>query len=101
MRTAGIPPISTVNDPIANTSGGPAHVHIPPTTAAGMLPIITVTPPGGKTGPPTCGTTPVTMGQTCISPTRAAGCPIVRASRSRFGRPKLRAFRDLDAELDE
>jgi hypothetical protein len=29
--------------------------------------------PAGKIGPPTCGTTPVTIGQVCMSPTRAAG----------------------------
>src|SRR6266699_5704591 len=28
---------------------------------------------GGRMGPPTCGTTPVTMGQTCMSVMRAAG----------------------------
>jgi hypothetical protein len=50
-------------------------VHILPTVAAGIMPIITVGAPGGRIGPPTCGmggTPGVTMGQTCISPTRAA-----------------------------
>ena len=64
---AGIPPIKTVVDPIIIESGGPTHVHRSPTHAAGKPPIKTVTLPGGKIGPPTCGTTPVTMGQTCIS----------------------------------
>jgi len=54
------------------TSGGPAQVHILPTQAAGNPPIITVGAPGGKTGPPTWGTMPVTIGHTCISDTLAA-----------------------------
>jgi hypothetical protein len=37
------------------------------------LPMSTVTPPGGKIGPPTCGTGPFAAGQACISLTRAAG----------------------------
>jgi hypothetical protein len=44
-----------------------------------MLPINTVGAPGGMIGPPTCGiggTAGVIMGQTCMSPTRAAGCPM-------------------------
>ena len=41
--------------------------------AAGWPPMSTVGQPGGRMGPPTCGTKTVTMGQTCMSPTRAAG----------------------------
>ncbi len=73
MRAAGIPPNITVADPFKIVSGGPTHVHIPPTTAAGIPPINTVGTPGGRIGPPTCGTTPVTIGHTCISPALAAG----------------------------
>jgi hypothetical protein len=72
MRAAGIPPIVTVAEPAAIESGGPVHVHISPTRAAGIPPIITVGHPGGMTGPPTCGTVPVTIGHTCISPALAA-----------------------------
>src|SRR5262245_46995007 len=79
IRAAGILLMRTVKLPSAMTSGGPTHTHMSPTRAAGMPPIRTVMPPGGRTGPPTCGTggTPgVTIGQTCMSPTRAAGCPM-------------------------
>ena len=72
IRAAGIPPMSTVVDPMIMESGGPTHVHKSPTRAAGKLPISTVGQPGGKMGPPTCGTTPFTNGQTCISLTLAA-----------------------------
>ena len=73
MRAAGRPPIMTFIEPFAITSGGPTHVHIPPTTAAGIPPIITVGTPGGRTGPPTCGFGPSNIGHVCMSPTRAAG----------------------------
>ena len=69
---AAIPPIFTVADPAAMVSGGPVQVSISPTLAAGIPPIITVGHPGGITGPPTCGTVPVTIGQVCMSPTLAA-----------------------------
>jgi len=72
IRAAGIPPIITVAEPLTILSGGPVHVHISPTLAAGIPPINTVGHPGGRIGPPTCGTTPVTIGQVCISPTLAA-----------------------------
>src|SRR5438034_225244 len=39
----------------AITSGGPTHTHMSPTRAAGMPPIKTGIPPGGRMGPPTCG----------------------------------------------
>ena len=76
MRAAGWPPINTVPDPFAIVSGGPTQVTIPPTTAAGMLPIKTVGTPGGRIGPPTCGTGGTAgdcIGQVCMSPARAAG----------------------------
>src|SRR4051812_30987461 len=73
IRAAGIPPIITVIEPLAITSGGPTQVAMSPTRAAGIPPIRTVTAPGGRIGPPTCGTTPVTIGQVCMSPTLAAG----------------------------
>jgi hypothetical protein len=73
MRAAGMPPISTVADPLAMVSGGPVQRHTSPTLAAGIPPIKTVGLPGGMTGPPTCGTVPVTIGQTCMSEILAAG----------------------------
>jgi hypothetical protein len=69
-------PIITVGEPMAMVSGGPTQVHISVDRAAGNPPIKTVGQPGGKIGPPTCGTggTPgVTIGQTCMSVMRAAG----------------------------
>jgi hypothetical protein len=53
----------TVDDPFTMVSGGPVQVHISLTTAAGMPPIKTVEAPGPMTGPPTCGTRMVTIGQ--------------------------------------
>src|SRR2546422_11143762 len=73
IRAAGRPPINTVKLPIAMTSGGPAHAARSPTRAAGSPPISAVGHPGGKIGPPTCGTSTVTIGQVCISPNLAAG----------------------------
>lgn len=61
------------------TSGGPTHVDMSVTRACGSLPVITFTEQGGRIGPPTCGiggTPGVTIGQTCMSLTRAAGIPI-------------------------
>jgi hypothetical protein len=43
------------------------------TRACGMPHTITVGQHGGMIGPPTCGTRTVTIGQTCMSVTRAAG----------------------------
>src|SRR5215212_1590969 len=66
----------TFVDPIAIVSGGPTQVHMSPTTAAGIFAISTVGTPGPMTGPPTCGiggVPGVCIGQTCMSPTRAAG----------------------------
>ena len=62
-----------VGEPIAITSGGPTQTSMSVTRACGMPPVITVIMQGGRIGPPTCGTMPVTIGQTCISETRAAG----------------------------
>ena len=70
---AGSPPIMTVADPFMMVSGGPAQVSMSPMVAAGKPPIRTVVVPGGRIGPPTWGTSPVTIGQTCISVIRAAG----------------------------
>jgi hypothetical protein len=72
ILAAGIPPIKTVVDPNRIESGGPTQVQRSPALAAGRPPIKTVTAPGGKTGPPTWGIIPVTMGQTCISDILAA-----------------------------
>jgi hypothetical protein len=68
-----MPPINTVAEPMAMESGGPVQVAISPTLAAGIPPMSTVGSPGGKIGPPTWGTVPVTIGQTCISVILAAG----------------------------
>ncbi|MFN3494341.1 MAG: transglutaminase domain-containing protein, partial [Hydrogenophaga sp.] len=46
--------------------------------AAGSIMISTVSAPGGRIGPPTWGTGPVNIGQTCMSVMRAAGNPISR-----------------------
>ena len=72
ILAAGIPPMFTVPEPAEIVSGGPVHTSISPFLAAGMPPINTVGHPGGSTGPPTCGTVPVTAGQVCISPALAA-----------------------------
>ena len=76
MRAAGLLQIITVIDPFTIESGGPTHVHMEPTVAAGKFPINTVGPPGVMMGPPTWGiggTPGVTIGQTCISVILAAG----------------------------
>src|ERR1700719_2738650 len=65
-------------------SGGPVQVAWSPWHAAGWLSIITVGQPGGMIGPPTWGTTPVTMGQVCKSPTRAAGGMVESPVRLQF-----------------
>jgi len=76
MRAAGLLQISTVAEPLMMESGGPTQTHMLPIVAEGIIPIRTVGPPGETIGPPTCGTgtgAGVTIGQTCISPMRAAG----------------------------
>ena len=70
---AGIPPINTVADPTITVSGGPVQVSMSPTLNAGIPAIRTVGAPGGNAGQPMCGTVPVTIGHTCMSPTLAAG----------------------------
>jgi hypothetical protein len=77
ILAAGFPPIKTVDEPITMLSGGPLQVAMSPTQAAGTPPIKTVGTPAGKIGPPTCGTVAVTIGQTCISETLAAGAPMI------------------------
>jgi hypothetical protein len=78
ILAAGLPPIRTLVDPIRIVSGaGLTQVHISPTTAAGIFPIKTVGTPGPIIGPPTCGFGPSDIGQVCISPTLAAGVPII------------------------
>src|SRR6185312_8279867 len=73
MRAAGRPPINTLGAPMTMVSGGPTQVTMLLTRAAGKPPINTVGAPGATIGPPTCGTTPVTIGHTCMSVRRAAG----------------------------
>jgi hypothetical protein len=73
IRAAGLPPILTVADPLVIVSIGPTQVHMSPTLAAGMPEMITVGQQAGIIGPPTCGTTPVTIGQVCMSVIRAEG----------------------------
>ena len=48
-------------------------MHLSSNLAAGIPPMSTVGHPGGRMGPPTWGTVPLTMGQLCISVTLAAG----------------------------
>src|SRR4051794_10347789 len=78
-RAAGFLPNITLVEPMTIESGGAGgvHRHMSPTVAAGMPPIRTVGVPGGRIGPPTCGTvagpTGVAIGHMCMSPTRAAG----------------------------
>src|SRR5574340_1324747 len=100
IRAAGWFMMSTVKEPRAMTSGGPTHTAMSPTRAAGSPPISTVTAQGGSIGPPTCGTSPVTMGQTCISVTLAAGIPI-SALLGLLRPPQLNALRHVEALRDE
>jgi hypothetical protein len=70
---AGMPPINTVVEPTAMASGGPTHVAMSPTRAAGKYAIRTVGQQGGRIGPPTCGFGPSDIGQVCMSVSLAAG----------------------------
>ena len=54
-------------------SVGPTQMHKSPTLAAGIPEIITVGQQAGIIGPPTWGTSTVTIGQVCISVIREAG----------------------------
>src|SRR6266851_8615561 len=58
--------IRTVGEPMRITSGGPTQVAMSVMRAAGRPPMRTVGSQGGRIGPPARGTTPVTMGQTCM-----------------------------------
>jgi hypothetical protein len=72
-RAAGLPPMSTVPEPVTMVSGGPAQTSISPITAAGMPPISTVLTQGPETGPPTWGEPPgFTIGQVWLSEILAA-----------------------------
>ena len=55
------------------TSGGPTQTAISVTRACGSIPVRTVGQQGGRMGPPTCGTSTVTMGQTCMSVSAGGG----------------------------
>ena len=81
IRAAGKPQTKTVKDPNAITSGGPTHVNMSVTRACGSPPVRTVIAQGGRMGPPTCGTSTVSIGQTCMSVARAAGNMISTISR--------------------
>jgi hypothetical protein len=72
-RAAARLSIITEVDPMRIVSGGPTQVSMSLTLAAGSIPITVVVLPGGRIGPPTWGTSTVTMGQTCMSVIRAAG----------------------------
>jgi hypothetical protein len=76
IRAAGFPQMRTVADPLMIESGGPTHTHMLPSVAEGIMPIMTVGPPGETMGPPTWGTgtgAGVDIGQVCMSVRRAAG----------------------------
>ena len=60
------------------------HVHHP---GGRQPPMRTVGQHGGRIGPPTCGTIPVTIGQVCMSPRRAAGAWFIRLQRVVRPRP--------------
>jgi hypothetical protein len=81
IRAAGKPQTKTVKDPKTITSGGPAHVNMSEMRACGSPPVSTVTAQGGRMGPPTCGTSTVSIGQTCMSVARAAGNMLGSISR--------------------
>lgn len=84
MRAAGLPPISTVAEPLMIESGGPTHTQLSPRTAAGKPPSKTVGHPGPAIGPPTWGmggTAGVCIGQVCRSARRAAAGMVGGAER--------------------
>ncbi|SPF34063.1 conserved hypothetical protein [Candidatus Sulfopaludibacter sp. SbA4] len=95
MRAWGSPQVKTVVDAMAITSGGPTQTNMSVMRAAGSPPINTVGAQGAMMGPPTCGTSTVTAGQTCISVIRAAGIPML------FSFPQLDAPGDVHALRDE
>src|SRR5882724_3779679 len=63
-------------------SGGPTQISMSVTRDCGTPPTITVNEPSTN-GPPTWGTSTVTIGQTCMSPMRDAG----RKSITTVGQP--------------
>src|ERR1035441_8101806 len=75
IRAAGKPQTRTVKDPNTITSGVLTHATMAVPRACGSPPVSTVTAQGGRMGPPTCGTSTVSIGQMCRSVARAAGIP--------------------------
>src|SRR5579872_54615 len=73
IRAAGFPLMKTLGDPWTMVSGGPTQVAMLVTVAAGKPPMRTVGAPGGRMGPPTWGTIPLTLRQVCRSVILAAG----------------------------
>ena len=76
ILAAGFPFINTEPEPLLMESGGPTQMSRSPFRAAGKPPIFTLGEPT-TTGPPTCGTLAVTLGQICIDVNVAAGFPII------------------------
>src|SRR5262249_1372966 len=119
MRAAGMPPTSTVKLPRTTRSGGPAQTAMSVTRADGRPLMSTRGAPGAISGPPTWGTRTVTIGQTCMSVSRAAGImggllpvgPVVARSGLQGDRsatcppglqlPRRSAAGDLQAEIEE
>src|ERR1700741_1766132 len=90
----------TVMLPRAMTSGGPTQTHMSPRRAAGILPMSTVKQPRVM-GPPTWGTTPVTIGQTCISAILAAGADMGSTRLAPAPRAAIGDVQPLFQELSE
>jgi hypothetical protein len=74
---AGLPVIKTDDEPAAKVSGGPVHIQLSPTIAAGKPAMSTLVLFPGNRGPPTCGTVPFTKGQVCISVALAAAAILI------------------------
>src|ERR1700691_6100026 len=74
----------------------PPWAVMSPMRAAGSPSINTVSAPGGRIGPPTWGIIPVTIGQICISETRAAGGIRGSSFLSLENEPELVGHRDPD-----
>src|SRR5215472_13533668 len=90
MRAANKPLILTVGEPLTIWSGGPTHTAMSVTRAAGSPPMITLGEHGPLMGPPTWGTSPVTMGQVCMSVNRDAGGIVI--SPFRVSSPGINKF---------
>ena len=84
IRAAGSPPTRTVNAPCTIMSIGPTQIAMSVIRACGIMQVSTVGMHGGMIGPPTCGTSPVTIGQVCMSVTLAAGWPMISFPSPRF-----------------